>query len=904
MLFFIDRFSLIKYFPHTRYMRWLLIIGITQKNDVELSVLSKGGIDMKAIFLFGIMLLFISMLCAEVLFFDDFQRPNGAVGNGWTNVGPSSSSIENGVMKLISDNNKGIKREFEPITSGIYYVQFDWKLASNDWLANAFPNDFPAHLLWDYNGDIYRDADSNMSAPILLANVPLNTWTTVRWKINNATNRYSLWIDGNLVADNILGNTVNSFFRFTFRSTAGSSTTQYVDNFLVFNEVAPPIPQNFAATSSVNAISLAWDAVPNPMLVTYKIYRSTITDPTTQIAEVGPNVTTFVDELSRADANTDYYYRIRASVEGIDGAYSIPIGPVHLNPQISVTPQNITFNVGYGYSDSTSVTIANSGSYPLIWSIEPQNPPLPHIQLSASNGIVQSGQQQEITLNVNTLSLQTGTNEDVLILSSNDPQYGSIQIMITTNVLAPQPTLNPSLLEFKIGLANQTQDLGVSLTNNGQGLLNYSLSGTDELGDVTQLHPIAGFTPIGLFNGHRYYQSNNTMYWQTARNLCAQNGGYLVSITTAQENEFIRQHMTAPRTWIGLTDEVIEGQWRWTSGEPYSYSNWNPGEPNNSGNEDYVEMYKSGSYPGRWNDLPNSNNLVAILEFDYLLPKSIITFSTSSGILAPGSSDQALLSVSASHLTDGIYETSIQLDAQGVSEPHFFPVAINVDFTPPLAVSGLQVLSAHTNADQIGISWLANDPSDQVASYRIFRKGRDEATWRMLNTVPHTQLSYTDSQFTGLDSTYVWYKIAAIDWVGNIGAESEPLMAALERFPAPANLSLELINGNRDAHLSWNPVTQTIAGTPATPSCYLVYTSNKATPTSDFVFHSITTTNEFTHPYVYFFVPENRVFYIVTAYGGTLGRLQDLVASKDSWTRAELERELTASESSDKRIQR
>ncbi|MDZ4121326.1 MAG: LamG-like jellyroll fold domain-containing protein, partial [Candidatus Cloacimonadaceae bacterium] len=109
--------------------------------------------------------------------------------------------------------------------------------------------------------------------------------------------------------------------------------------------------------------------VPNPLLVTYKIYRSTIIDPTTQIAEVGPNVNTFVDELSRADANTDYYYRIRASVEGIDGAYSNPVGPVHLNPQISVSPQNITFNVGYGYADSTYINIGNSGNYPLTWNI-------------------------------------------------------------------------------------------------------------------------------------------------------------------------------------------------------------------------------------------------------------------------------------------------------------------------------------------------------------------------------------------------------------------------------------------------------------------------------------------------------------------------------------------------------
>ncbi len=31
---------------------------------------------------------------------------------------------------------------------------------------------------------------------------------------------------------------------------------------------------------------------------------------------------------------------------------------------------------------------------------------------------------------------------------------------------------------------------------------------------------------------------------------------------------------------------IKEGVWRWVTGEPYSYSSWNAGEPNNAGNED------------------------------------------------------------------------------------------------------------------------------------------------------------------------------------------------------------------------------------------------------------------------------------------------------------------------------
>jgi hypothetical protein len=89
-------------------------------------------------------------------------------------------------------------------------------------------------------------------------------------------------------------------------------------------------------------------------------------------------------------------------------------------------------------------------------------------------------------------------------------------------------------------------------------------------------------------------------------------GGHLVTSTSLAENNFLFNLW--PNGWIGLTDEVVEGQWRWVTGESFSWANWNGGEPNNSNNEDYIQFVGGG----KWNDLPNVS-LPYVLEFEYIV---------------------------------------------------------------------------------------------------------------------------------------------------------------------------------------------------------------------------------------------------------------------------------------------
>ena len=75
----------------------------------------------------------------------------------------------------------------------------------------------------------------------------------------------------------------------------------------------------------------------------------------------------------------------------------------------------------------------------------------------------------------------------------------------------------------------------------------------------------------------------------------SEEGAYLVSINDAAEQQWLERVFSPYLTLIGLNDIAKEGEWRWHSGEPVTYTNWAPHEPHdtNRGEEDYV-MWRGG----------------------------------------------------------------------------------------------------------------------------------------------------------------------------------------------------------------------------------------------------------------------------------------------------------------------
>ena len=124
---------------------------------------------------------------------------------------------------------------------------------------------------------------------------------------------------------------------------------------------------------------------------------------------------------------------------------------------------------------------------------------------------------------------------------------------------------------------------------------------------ATAAFAIPVFNP---FNNHYYEAIAGSYDWHEASTLSHNSiylgiSGHLATITDVTENNWIWENLGHPtRYLLGATDEDLEGTWKWETGEPFAYTNWNIGEPND-GFGNYPEDALSFWDNSRWNDLPN-----------------------------------------------------------------------------------------------------------------------------------------------------------------------------------------------------------------------------------------------------------------------------------------------------------
>ena len=154
-----------------------------------------------------------------------------------------------------------------------------------------------------------------------------------------------------------------------------------------------------------------------------------------------------------------------------------------------------------------------------------------------------------------------------------------------------------------------------------------------------QISVASTINPTGYYyngvNGHFYKPVTTGASYTSARaaslltTFKGQNG-YLLTLTSADEDNFIQSNVPQTNIWFAATDEVTDGRWvidagpekgtvmKTVNGQLYGnipgvYNNWAGGEPNGSNHsEDYAVTKWNGN---QWNDLSNNWNNPYVIEY-------------------------------------------------------------------------------------------------------------------------------------------------------------------------------------------------------------------------------------------------------------------------------------------------
>jgi len=252
--------------------------------------------------------------------------------------------------------------------------------------------------------------------------------------------------------------------------------------------------------------------------------------------------------------------------------------------QSITAPPGRTYQVSVSGQDASGFVISGFGSETLLTSIGFVNPP--------------AGVTFSITTTTG-LSFATG--------------YNSWTNQTRLSFTGTQANINNALASLKVNTGATTGNVQISIS--------------------TTVNPTGYY--YNAVNGHFYLPVATTQFYTTAKSLSTQQTfkgqtGYLVTITSQDEQNFIVANVPQSNIWFALSDAAQEGYWRIDAGPENGtliktqngqtagnivgqYNNWCGGEPNNSGGEHYAVTKWGGG--GCWNDLPNNFSCAYIIEF-------------------------------------------------------------------------------------------------------------------------------------------------------------------------------------------------------------------------------------------------------------------------------------------------
>ncbi len=269
---------------------------------------------------------------------------------------------------------------------------------------------------------------------------------------------------------------------------------------------------------------------------------------------------------------------------------------------------------------------------------------------------------------------------------------------------------------------NQNNDVGLCSAN-------ITLPATTSSVDCAPLQ-LTGTNGIGLnyygtYNGHYYYITDVNMNpseiagattemeaFAAVQATAAQFGGYIATIDDAAENTFLTNAgYYYGDLFIGLTDEQVETLFGWVGtccgGGGSGYTNWNAGEPNSFGNEDYVALQISNG--GGWYDVDLSQLNEAIIELPNI-PNPTVVCNEVTGVFPVGTTTV----------------TCTATDANGHTSTCSYDVNINDNEAPSVTCNALTFTT------------FGNESTINITASDINNNSTDNCTIQTMNVSPNS----------------------------------------------------------------------------------------------------------------------------------------------------------------------
>jgi len=243
------------------------------------------------------------------------------------------------------------------------------------------------------------------------------------------------------------------------------------------------------------------------------------------------------------------------------------------------------------------------------------------------------------------------------------------------------------------------------------------------------INPLPGFTSLGSIDGRAYYLSDSLFTAPEAFVDATLQGGMVGRILNEDENTYLlnailRNNNGVAGILFGLTDLLYENIFLWSDGFEPTYTNWNMGEPNNSGVGGAPENYTIILTSGLWNDVDTTVARRYLLELAYV---PLQTQGLASGSIFP---------IGTTTNTYMIY------DAAGNTTTCEFDVIVDdqVSVEDQILTNGIKIFPNPTH-NLITVNNFSNIPLEQVSIHNL--QGKMITSYKIQSSLENQTIDIT-----------------------------------------------------------------------------------------------------------------------------------------------------------------